>query len=97
MSHSASLTVIVLTFVAGFLIEGCCVFWVHYAERGQPAKTAFFSAVVGAAQVLGIGESIRDVWASIAFVAGYAAGTYVTVRYLKVRLDMPAMERKGPG
>lgn len=86
MLPTATLTAILLTFVAGFLIEGCCVFWVHYAERGQPAKTAIFSAIVGAAQVLGIGESIRDVWASLAFVAGYALGTYVTVRFLKARL-----------
>jgi len=76
-----------LTFVSGFLIECSCVFWVHYSERRQPAKTAFFSMIVGTAQVLGIGESIRDPWSGIAFVVGYGAGTYLTVRYLKTRLE----------
>lgn len=74
---------ILTTFIAGFLIECACVFWVHYSEKGEPAKTAFFSMIVGTAQVFGIGESIRDPWAGFAFVAGYGVGTYVTVRYIK--------------
>ncbi len=77
----------VITFVSGFAIEAACVFWVHHSERGEAGKTAFFSSIVGMAQVLGIGESIRDPWSGIAFVAGYASGTYLTVRFLKKKLD----------
>jgi hypothetical protein len=83
----ATTPALAIAFASGFLIECACVFWVHYSERGAPAKTAFFSMIVGSAQVLGIGESIRDPWASGAFVLGYGTGTYITVRFLKRRLD----------
>lgn len=74
---------ILLTFLAGFTIECACVFWVHFSERGAAARTAFFSMCIGSAQVLGIGESIHDPKAGVAFVLGYGVGTYVTVRFVK--------------
>ena len=93
---ASAVTALLITFLSGFLIECACVFWVHYSERGLAAKTAFFSMIVGTAQVLGIGESIRDPWCGVAFVAGYGAGTFLTVRYLKAHLTAPKADPATP-
>lgn len=77
----------IITFISGFLIECSCVFWVHYSERKMPLKTAFFSMIVGASQILGIGESIKDPISSITFIIGYGVGTYVTVKFIKDKTD----------
>lgn len=68
-----------IALVSGALVEGTSVIWVHYSERGNAAKTAMCSAVIATAQVLGIGESIRDARVAVLFVLGYSAGTYLAV------------------
>lgn len=65
---------------AGFAIETACVYWVHFSERGRALPTALCSMIIGAAQVLGIGESIRDWHVGACFVLGYGAGTFTAVR-----------------
>lgn len=69
-----------LTFAAGFTIETACVYWVHFSERNKPLPTALCSMAIGAAQVLGIGESIHDWRMGVSFVLGYGAGTFFAVR-----------------
>jgi len=64
---------------AGFTIETACVYWVHFSERGRAGPTALCSMAIGAAQVLGIGESIRDWRVGFCFVLGYGAGTFTAV------------------
>lgn len=70
----------IIAFVSGFAIETACVYWVHFSERNRALPTAFCSMVIGAAQVCGIGESIRDWRVGAAFVAGYGIGTYTAVK-----------------
>lgn len=69
-----------LAFVSGFAIETACVYWVHFSERNRALPTALCSMIIGAAQVCGIGESIRDWRVGACFVAGYGIGTYSAVR-----------------
>lgn len=74
----------VLTFLSGFTIECACVYWVHFSERSRPFATAICSMAIGAAQVFGIGESVRDWRFGPAFVLGYGSGTASAV-WLKSR------------
>lgn len=69
-----------LTFASGFVIETACVYWVHFSERDCALETALCSMVIGAAQVLGIGESIHDWRMGAPFVLGYGVGTFTAVR-----------------
>jgi len=69
-----------LALASGFLIETACVYWVHFSERNRALPTAMCSMVIGAAQVCGIGESIRDWRVGAAFVAGYGLGTFTAVK-----------------
>lgn len=69
-----------LTFLAGFVIEMACVFWVHYSERNKALQTALCSMAIGCAQVLGIGESIHSPYMAFLFVIGYGVGTYTAVK-----------------
>jgi hypothetical protein len=71
----------VSAFVLGAIYEVGCVFWVHFSEKGEPGSTAFFSMVLAAAEVAGIGESIHDLHAAPFFVLGYGTGTFVAVSF----------------
>lgn len=71
---------LLVAFASGFAIETACVYWVHFSERGRAAPTALCSMAIGAAQVLGIGESIRDWRLGVPFVVGYGVGTFTAVR-----------------
>ena len=69
-----------LALASGFAIETACVYWVHFSERNKALPTALCSMLIGAAQVCGIGESIRDWRVGIAFVLGYGIGTFTAVQ-----------------
>jgi hypothetical protein len=69
-----------LALASGFAIETACVYWVHYSERNRALPTSLCSMLIGAAQVLGIGESIKDWRLGALFVLGYGLGTYTAVR-----------------
>lgn len=74
-----------LAFASGFTIETACVYWVHFSERNRALPTALCSMLIGAAQVLGIGESIHDWHNGAAFVLGYGVGTFTAVCRKAVR------------
>ncbi len=71
---------VLLSFASGFVIETACVYWVHFSERNRALPTALCSMAIGTAQVLGIGESIRDWRMGLPFILGYGVGTYTAVR-----------------
>jgi hypothetical protein len=72
-------------FASGFVIETACVFWVHFSERNKALPTALCSMAIGCAQVLGIGESIRDWRVAACFVLGYGVGTFTAVKFKSSR------------
>ena len=67
-------------FVAGIFVDGTAVFWVHYSERGQALKTAFFAMLQAVAQVVGVGEAIHDWRTGPFFVIGYGLGAGLAVK-----------------
>lgn len=69
-----------VAFASGAAYEGCSVVWVHQATHGSALATAVVSAVQAAAQVAGIGESVRDWRVAPLFVFGYGVGAYVAMR-----------------
>lgn len=75
------MSALIVAFVGGFVIETMCVFWVHYSERERATATALCSMSIAIAQVLGLGEAVRDAWAAPFYVAGFGAGTYLAVRF----------------
>lgn len=81
-----------LAFVAGATIEICCVGWVHFSERDRAGATAFCSVLIAIAQVTGIAEAIHGGPGAVAFVAGYGAGTYASV---KVKSRYKAIRQTG--
>lgn len=68
-----------VAFVGGAVYEAGCVGWVHYSERARPLPTALFSMLCAAAQVAGIGESVKTLVAAPFFIVGYGVGTYGAV------------------
>ena len=70
----------VIALVSGAAFEGCSVFWVRLAVHGSPMQTALVSCVQALAQILGIGESVRDWRVAPFFVAGYGIGAYLAMR-----------------
>ena len=69
------------TFLAGAAYEAACVGWVHYSEKGRPISTALFSMALALAQVVGVGESVKDWHMAPFFVLGYAAGSFCAVEF----------------
>ncbi len=67
-------------FMSGALYECVCVFWVHYSERNEAAKTSLFSMLAAFFTVFGIEESVKDNLAALMFILGYGAGTFVAVK-----------------
>lgn len=68
-------------FAAGAFVDGTAVFWVHFSERGRAIPTGAVAMLQAIAQVVGIGESVRD-WATAPFfVVGYGLGAAVAVRW----------------
>ncbi len=73
-----------IAFLGGAFYEACCVGWVHYSERNEPAMTSLFSMACATAQVGGIVESVHNPIAAVFYVLGWGAGTYAAVDW-KVR------------
>ncbi len=73
-----------VAFCGGAVYEAAAVVWVRQAERGRAWRAAGASAVCAACLLAGIGESIRGGGLVAAcFVAGYSAGTFAAVRWLR--------------
>ena len=68
-------------FLSGFLYEIGCVGWVHYAQQKNALACAVASVFIATCSLLGIGESIKDRRLAPFFVAGFASGSYVAVRF----------------
>lgn len=69
-----------VTFASGAAYEYGCVFWVHCAEAGKPAKAAVWSMLLATVTLVGVGESLRDLRYAPLYVLGYGAGTFAAVR-----------------
>lgn len=67
-------------FIAGLVLDGTAVFWVHFSERGRALPTAAIAMLQAVAQVVGIGESVHDWHAGPVFVLGYGIGAGLAVR-----------------
>ena len=70
-----------LEFVSGFVIETTSVFWTHYSERGRALHAAAFSALQALTLVFGVGASVESWHRAVFFVAGYALGSYVAIKF----------------
>lgn len=70
-----------LTFVSGALYESLCVAWVRACQRDATTRAVALAALVAAVQRTGFGESLTGTWPAVAWVAGCAAGTWVTMRW----------------
>ena len=68
-----------IAFTSGAAYEGLSVIWVHQATHGSARATAVVSALQAAAQVVGIGESVRDWRIAPLFVLGYGAGAWAAM------------------
>jgi hypothetical protein len=68
-----------IAFAGGAIYEAGCVGWVHFSEKGRAIPTALLSMVCAAAQVAGIGTSVKSIWAAPFFIVGYGVGTYCAV------------------
>ena len=71
----------ILTFLAGFIVEASCVFWVHYHEKNKANQVGLFSLIVCTCQVLGIGESIHNRYMCVLYIIGYSLGGYFATKY----------------
>jgi len=71
----------IIALVSGAAFEGCSVFWVRLAIHGTPMQTALVSCVQALAQVLGIGESVRNWRVAPFFIAGYGIGSYLAMLF----------------
>jgi hypothetical protein len=79
------------TFAGGAGYEIGCVLWVHYSERGDAAKTALWAAVLASCQVCGVAESVHDWRFAPFFVAGYAFGSFVGVKWKRAMVSVTTM------
>lgn len=70
-----------ITFFGGAGYELGCVLWVHHSERGNAAKTAMWAAMLATCQVSGLAESVHDIRLAPLFIAGYAFGTFIGVKW----------------
>jgi hypothetical protein len=68
--------------LSGAAYEACSVVWVHRAVHGTPLQTAAISGLQALAQVVGIGESVRDWKVAPFYVGGYALGAYFAMRFM---------------
>jgi type IV secretory pathway VirB6-like protein len=71
----------VLVFFAGLVYEAFYVWWTLAATQGHAVRAALFAACVGAVSFYGFSTSVHDVRALPALLAGYAAGSYLSVRW----------------
>lgn len=71
----------VVAFASGAAYEACSVVWVHRATHGTPWQTAIVSGLQALAQVVGIGESVKNWRVAPFFVVGYALGAYTAMVY----------------
>lgn len=69
----------IIALLSGAAYEGCSVIWVHRATHGTPMQTALVSCVQALAQVLGIGESVRNWRVAPFFILGYGIGSYTAM------------------
>lgn len=75
----------ILVFFSGAIYELACVFWVHFSEKGKPYHTAVWSMIVAGCQIVGIGESIKDMKVAPFFIIGYGVGSFIGVHLNKNR------------
>lgn len=79
MNHAA------IVFFGGAVYEASAVAWVHYAERKSPNMAALFAMICATALVIGIGESVKDMWLAPYFIVGKGCGTWCAVHWNKTR------------
>lgn len=69
-----------LTFLTGAIFEAACVGWTHFAEKGKALQSSFFAVVIAISNIIGLGESIKDLRIAPFFVLGYGFGTFMAVK-----------------
>ncbi len=80
-----------LAFLFGLIYEIVYLVWLHCADRGWPARSAFMSMVVGAVSILGFSRALNNTRDLVGLVLGYGVGSYVTGVWRRASLARGAL------
>lgn len=75
--------VVLLVFVTGFILQTIATLWTKSVVGSHVALATFLSMAYAACLVFGLGESLKDPVAAIAYVLGCGAGSLTTMKVLK--------------
>lgn len=73
-----------LVFLSGIALEAICIFWIHYSETNQIGKAVLFSMLFALAQIVGIGESVKNIEIAPFLIVGYGVGTAIAIKLKKI-------------
>lgn len=72
-----------LAFLAGFVYEFGCVWWVVFIRQRQAALAGLAAGCLGLVFTLGMIEALARGAAAITFAIGYGLGSYAAVKLQK--------------